>query len=185
MALTPFLAQFGGKIGQMLEKSDMKALQVRMSCLPWFFVPARSLRACIPPLDRSPLAPLPVQPKEGEMSGMSGHVIICGFGRVGELIGEMLSERLIPFVALDVSAGRVQVRSSMGRCLTNNLVLVHQSFLTFSCARMSALPAVGGQEAGSARVLWGCREPRSPARCRSGERGLRGGSPPNMPTLCL
>lgn len=28
MALTPFLAQFGGKLGQMLEKSDMKALQV-------------------------------------------------------------------------------------------------------------------------------------------------------------
>ncbi|PRW61490.1 K(+) efflux antiporter chloroplastic-like [Chlorella sorokiniana] len=74
MALTPFLAQFGGKLGQMLEKSDMKALQ----------------------------------PKEGEMSGMSGHVIICGFGRVGELIAKMLSERLIPFVALDVSASRVQ-----------------------------------------------------------------------------
>ncbi|KAL4424105.1 hypothetical protein ABPG75_001406 [Micractinium tetrahymenae] len=76
MALTPFLAQFGGKLGQMLEKSDMKALQ----------------------------------PKEGEMSGMSGHVIICGFGRVGELISQMLSERLIPFVALDVSASRVQAR---------------------------------------------------------------------------
>ena len=30
MALTPFLAQFGAKIGQMLEKSDMKALQVRL-----------------------------------------------------------------------------------------------------------------------------------------------------------
>ncbi|KAL4445002.1 hypothetical protein ABPG77_004052, partial [Micractinium sp. CCAP 211/92] len=74
MALTPFLAQFGGKLGQMLEKSDMKALQ----------------------------------PKEGEMSGMSGHVIIAGFGRVGELISQMLSERLIPFVALDVSASRVQ-----------------------------------------------------------------------------
>lgn len=42
------------------------------------------------------------------MSGMSGHVIICGFGRVGELISQMLSERLIPFVALDVSASRVQ-----------------------------------------------------------------------------
>ena len=55
MALTPFLAQFGGKLGAMLEKSDMKALQ----------------------------------PKEGEMQGMSGHVIIAGFGRVGELIGEV------------------------------------------------------------------------------------------------
>ena len=74
-----------------------------------------SLRACTS-LSRPSLAPslLLLQPKEGEMSGMSGHVIICGFGRVGELIGEMLSERLIPFVALDVSAGRVQVRNSPG-----------------------------------------------------------------------
>lgn len=38
-----------------------------------------------PPPHASPA----LQPKEGEMSGMSGHVIICGFGRVGELIGEV------------------------------------------------------------------------------------------------
>lgn len=74
MALTPFLAEFGGKMGRLLEKNDMKALA----------------------------------PKEGEMSGMQGHVIIAGFGRVGQLIAQMLSEELIPFVALDTSASRVQ-----------------------------------------------------------------------------
>lgn len=74
MALTPFLAEFGGKVGRLLERNDMKALA----------------------------------PKEGEMSGMSGHVIIAGFGRVGQLIAQMLSEELIPFVALDVSSTRVQ-----------------------------------------------------------------------------
>jgi len=74
MALTPFLAEFGGKLGKMMEKNDMKALS----------------------------------PKGYETSGLSGHVIIAGFGRVGQLIAQMLSEELIPFVALDVSAGRVQ-----------------------------------------------------------------------------
>ncbi|KAI8114011.1 hypothetical protein M9434_002137 [Picochlorum sp. BPE23] len=74
MALTPFLAEFGGKIGKLMEKNDMKALA----------------------------------PKEGELSGMQGHVIISGFGRVGQLIAQMLSEELIPFVALDTSAARVQ-----------------------------------------------------------------------------
>ena len=74
MALTPFLAEFGGKIGKLLEKNDMKALA----------------------------------PKDGELSGMQGHVIISGFGRVGQLIAQMLSEELIPFVALDTSAARVQ-----------------------------------------------------------------------------
>lgn len=74
MALTPFLSEFGGKVGKLMEKRDMKALA----------------------------------PKEGEMSGMSGHVIISGFGRVGQLIAQMLSEELIPFVALDTSVTRVQ-----------------------------------------------------------------------------
>jgi len=74
MAMTPYLAAFGGKIGRLLEKNDMKALS----------------------------------PKESETSGLSGHVMILGFGRVGQLIAQMLSEELIPFVALDTSAGRVQ-----------------------------------------------------------------------------
>ena len=74
MALTPFLAEFGGKMGRLLEKNDMKALA----------------------------------PKEGELRGMQGHVIIAGFGRVGQLIAQMLGEELIPFVALDTSAARVQ-----------------------------------------------------------------------------
>lgn len=74
MALTPFLAEFGGKVGKLLEKRDMKALS----------------------------------PKDGELIGMQGHVIISGFGRVGQLIAQMLSEDLIPFVALDTNAERVQ-----------------------------------------------------------------------------
>jgi monovalent cation:proton antiporter-2 (CPA2) family protein len=74
MALTPYLAAFGGKIGRLLERNDMKTLS----------------------------------PKESETSGLSGHVMILGFGRVGQLIAQMLSEELIPFVALDTSAGRVQ-----------------------------------------------------------------------------
>lgn len=35
------------------------------------------------------------------------HVIIAGYGRAGQLIGQLLSENLIPFVALDVSNERV------------------------------------------------------------------------------
>ncbi len=35
------------------------------------------------------------------------HVIIAGYGRAGQLIGQLLSENLIPFVALDTSNERV------------------------------------------------------------------------------
>lgn len=74
MALTPFLAEFGQRLGKMFEKSDFKALQ----------------------------------PKEGEVEELRGHVVIAGFGRVGQIIAQLLSERLIPFVALDVRSDRVQ-----------------------------------------------------------------------------
>ena len=52
-----------------------------------------------------------MQPDEGASKEMRDHVIIAGFGRVGQIIGQLLSERLIPFVALDVQAERVQVSS--------------------------------------------------------------------------
>ena len=53
-----------------------------------------------------------MQPDEGASKEMRDHVIIAGFGRVGQIIGQLLSERLIPFVALDVQAERVAVRCS-------------------------------------------------------------------------
>eukprot|EP00884_Botryococcus_braunii_P005201 jgi/Botrbrau1/14682/Bobra.0108s0039.1 len=74
MALTPFLADLGQRLGKMLEKSDMKALQ----------------------------------PSEGQVEELRDHVIIAGFGRVGQIIATLLAERLIPFVAIDVRVDRVQ-----------------------------------------------------------------------------
>jgi monovalent cation:proton antiporter-2 (CPA2) family protein len=48
-----------------------------------------------------------LQPAEGEVDDMRGHVIIAGFGRSGQLIATLLSEQLIPFVALDMRSDRV------------------------------------------------------------------------------
>ena len=45
-----------------------------------------------------------LQPGEGEGAALRGHVIIAGFGRVGQIIAQLLAERLIPFVAVDESA---------------------------------------------------------------------------------
>ena len=50
---------------------------------------------------------LNLQPTEGEVDDLRGHVIVAGFGRVGQMICQLLSERLIPFVALDVRSDRV------------------------------------------------------------------------------
>ncbi|BDA44544.1 probable glutathione-regulated potassium-efflux system protein KefB at C-terminar half [Coccomyxa sp. Obi] len=74
MALTPFLAEIGQRLGKAFEKSDVKALQAT----------------------------------EGQTEELRGHVIIAGFGRVGQIIGQLLAERLIPFVAVDVRMECVQ-----------------------------------------------------------------------------
>lgn len=50
---------------------------------------------------------LKLQPSEGEVDDLRGHVIVAGFGRVGQMICQLLGERLIPFTALDVRSDRV------------------------------------------------------------------------------
>jgi Kef-type K+ transport system membrane component KefB len=56
--------------------------------------------------DRSDMKAL--QPPAGEAGALRGHVIIAGFGRVGQIIAQLLAERLIPFVAVDVRVDRVR-----------------------------------------------------------------------------
>ncbi|HSI28009.1 MAG: cation:proton antiporter [Methylophilus sp.] len=45
---------------------------------------------------------------------LSGHVIICGYGRSGQYLGRFLREENIPYVALDMDASRVQEAASAG-----------------------------------------------------------------------
>jgi len=47
-----------------------------------------------------------MQPDEEETKELRNHVIIAGYGRVGQMIGQMLSEELIPFVAVDIDSNR-------------------------------------------------------------------------------
>ncbi|CAG9467628.1 unnamed protein product [Pedinophyceae sp. YPF-701] len=49
-----------------------------------------------------------MEPKQADVDDLRGHVLICGFGRSGQIIAQLFSERLIPFVAVDVRSDRVQ-----------------------------------------------------------------------------
>ncbi|MBI5165415.1 MAG: cation:proton antiporter [Magnetospirillum sp.] len=55
---------------------------------------------------------------EGEgldaLAGLSGHVIVAGYGRVGQTVGRLLSERGIAFVALDLALERVTSGRALG-----------------------------------------------------------------------
>lgn len=69
MAITPYLAELGNKMKDILSTGNVATLQ----------------------------------PKESEVDDLNGHVILAGYGRQGKIIGEILAENMIPFVALDVN----------------------------------------------------------------------------------
>ncbi|THG10560.1 hypothetical protein TEA_005645 [Camellia sinensis var. sinensis] len=69
---------------------------------------------------------------------LQDHIIICGFGRVGQIIAQLLLERLIPFVALDV-------RSSFW--------VIYASLMTISCSSvLGVLHKVGAERACAAAI---------------------------------
>jgi CPA2 family monovalent cation:H+ antiporter-2 len=45
---------------------------------------------------------------DGTAAGLHDHVIICGYGRIGQSVGHFLEEEKIRFVALDLDASRVR-----------------------------------------------------------------------------
>jgi len=49
-----------------------------------------------------------------EISKLDRHVIICGFGRIGQDLAEQLQHRKIPFVVIDLDAERVEVAREIG-----------------------------------------------------------------------
>jgi len=50
----------------------------------------------------------PAATAAGLAAALSGHVIICGYGRIGQSIANFLDEENIPYVALDLDASRVR-----------------------------------------------------------------------------
>ena len=46
--------------------------------------------------------------------GCSGHVIIAGFGRVGQIVAAVLSAAQVPYLALDLDPGRVGICRARG-----------------------------------------------------------------------
>ncbi|KAF5953334.1 hypothetical protein HYC85_006190 [Camellia sinensis] len=93
---------FGEAINQGIMSSQMSSLLflvvgVSMALTPWLAAGGQLLASHFELQGvRSWL------PVESETDDLQDHIIICGFGRVRQIITQLLSERLIPFVALDV-----------------------------------------------------------------------------------
>ncbi|GMP43416.1 hypothetical protein CsSME_00012784 [Camellia sinensis var. sinensis] len=84
-------------------------------------------------------------PVESETDDLQDHIIICGFGCVGRIIAQLLSERLVPFVALDVRSDRVAV----GRAL-DLLCILEMLVVKRACAAAITLDTPGANY----RTVW-------------------------------
>eukprot|EP00899_Mesostigma_viride_P020290 jgi/Mesvir1/28262/Mv04795-RA.8 len=58
-----------------------------------------------------------LQPVDAEVDDLRNHIIIAGYGRVGQMIAELLNERMIQFVALDVRSDRVSAGRAQGNAV--------------------------------------------------------------------
>ncbi|THF99669.1 hypothetical protein TEA_008057 [Camellia sinensis var. sinensis] len=97
-------------------------------------------------------------PVESETDDLQDHIIICGFGRVGQIITQLLSERLIPFVALDVRSDQVAVSRALDlpvyfgdavSCIPGHQVL-HKVGAERACAAAITLDTPGANY----RTVW-------------------------------
>jgi monovalent cation:H+ antiporter-2, CPA2 family len=64
----------------------------------------------------APLPPAPPGRREGAIlpSGQHNHVVLCGYGRVGQNIAQFLGEENIPFMAFDLDVERIREASAAG-----------------------------------------------------------------------
>ncbi|KAL3604088.1 hypothetical protein D5086_004947 [Populus alba] len=98
---------FGEAVNQGIMSPQLSSLMflvvgISMALTPWLAAGGQLIASRFEQHDVRSLLPV-----ESETDDLQDHIIICGFGRVGQIIAQLLSERLIPFVALDVSSDRV------------------------------------------------------------------------------
>jgi CPA2 family monovalent cation:H+ antiporter-2 len=68
----------------------------------------QAIAAWLTPARDQPRDAAPVATSAGLAAALTGHVIICGYGRIGQSIANFLDEEEIPYVALDLDASRVR-----------------------------------------------------------------------------
>ncbi|KAK2650358.1 hypothetical protein Ddye_017847 [Dipteronia dyeriana] len=145
---------FGEAVNQGIMSPQLSSLLflvvgISMALTPWLAAGGQLIASRFEQHDVRSLLPV-----ESETDDLQDHIIICGFGRVGQIIAQLLSERLIPFVALDVRSDRVTV----GRALdlpvyfgdAGSREVLHKVGAERACAAAIALDTPGANY----RTVW-------------------------------
>ncbi|EOA36583.1 hypothetical protein CARUB_v10011770mg [Capsella rubella] len=145
---------FGEAVNQGIMSPQLSSLLflvvgISMAITPWLAAGGQLIASRFELHDVRSLLPV-----ESETDDLQDHIIICGFGRVGQIIAQLLSERLIPFVALDVSSDRVTIGRSLDLPVyfgdAGSREVLHKIGAERACAAVVALDAPGANY----RCVW-------------------------------
>ncbi|CAN6903483.1 unnamed protein product [Brassica oleracea] len=145
---------FGEAVNQGIMSPQLSSLLflvvgISMAITPWLAAGGQLIASRFELHDVRSLLPV-----ESETDDLQDHIIICGFGRVGQIIAQLLSERLIPFVALDVSSDRVTIARSLDLPVyfgdAGSKEVLHKIGAERACAAVVALDAPGANY----RCVW-------------------------------
>ena len=81
------------------------------------------------------------------------HVIICGYGRCGQNLGQMLTREGIPYIALDLDPDRVRQATAAGDSVVFGDAVRLQSLMAAGLARASAVVVTYLDTASALKVL--------------------------------
>jgi CPA2 family monovalent cation:H+ antiporter-2 len=104
------LARTKGLLELDLATSAVAVAGLSMMVTPLLAVAARKIAQRLEPMEHSDH-----EPRHEEMHGMADHVVIGGFGRVGQMIARVLDSESVPWIALDTNGEVVTEYRKQGR----------------------------------------------------------------------
>lgn len=101
------IALGAGVIGEEVGQIALTSVLLSMILAPFLIRHNLAIARRLAPLAAKAEDDLPLRlPTDAAL--LHDHVIICGYGRIGQSVGRLLEEEKIPFVALDLDAARVK-----------------------------------------------------------------------------
>jgi CPA2 family monovalent cation:H+ antiporter-2 len=104
------LARSKGLLDLDVATSAVAVAGLSMMVTPLLAIAARKLAHWLEPMEHADH-----EPRKEEMRGMHDHVVIGGFGRVGQMIARVLDSENVPWVALDTNGEVVTEYRKQGR----------------------------------------------------------------------
>ncbi|WP_158045778.1 monovalent cation:proton antiporter-2 (CPA2) family protein [Skermanella pratensis] len=98
-SLAMALGVLGGEVGQLM----LAVVALTMALTPFLMVAGRWLAGLLTPR----VGPAELRRLEEDARDFKGHVIIAGFGRVGQTIARLLEAQRLPYMAFDLEPSRV------------------------------------------------------------------------------